>query len=265
MNNSNFVQTEGYPLTGERLQELQTTFQIFNAFGSLAGNLTIISGCNAVGSTVENGVVFINGELLEFRTAAFSVNSTVIIIEEKVSKPFKNGTSKEVYAIRYATFGTADISWPWSSFKRPIETKEIAGALAAKADKITTDDLDLTKAEQTDLAALQNRVKALESLKIPQIKVDDGSASVFTWQAGDNYNNFQKNYLYVYPPAGYTMDHLAGFMASIKQIKFSGDVNQDDGFWCKWEKDSYKITIICGASEMRESSMVSYLGVWIKY
>lgn len=265
MNNSNFVQTEGYPLTAERLQELQTTFQIFNALGSLAGNFTIISGCKVDGSTIENGVVFINGELLEFRTAAFSANSSVIIIEEKVSKAFKNGTSKEVYAIRYATFGNADISWPWSSFSRLPETKEIPGALELKADKTTTNDLDLTKAEQADLIALRNRVQTLESLKIPQIKVVDGSGYVNVWQVGDNYNNFQKNYVYVYPPEGYTMDHLAGFMPSIKQIKFSGDVNGDDGLWCKWQKDSDKITIICGASEMRESSMVNYLAIWIKY
>ncbi|MFH6945098.1 hypothetical protein [Flavobacterium sp. FlaQc-50] len=118
MNNSKFVKTEGYPLTADRLQELQTTFQIFNSFGSLAGDLTIVSGCKIEGTTIENGSVMINGELLEFREAAFSPDSTVIIYEEIVSKPFKNGTVKDIYAIRYASIGTAETSWLWSDFTR---------------------------------------------------------------------------------------------------------------------------------------------------
>lgn len=126
MNSSKFVQTEGYPLTSERLQELQTTFQILNVFGNLAGNLTIISGCELSGSTVQNGYVFINGELLEFRAAAVDGNSKVVILEDKIYKTFKNGSSKEVYAIRYATIGTnTEASWLWSSFKRPFPTKDI--------------------------------------------------------------------------------------------------------------------------------------------
>ncbi|MEO6176766.1 MAG: hypothetical protein ABIP27_16565 [Flavobacterium circumlabens] len=118
MNNSKFVQTEGYPLTAQRLQELQTTFQIFQSFGSLAGELTIISGCEVIGTTIQNGTIVINGEPLEFREAAVLEDSTVIIYEEKVFKPFKNGTVKEVYAYRYASIGTAETSWPWASFKK---------------------------------------------------------------------------------------------------------------------------------------------------
>jgi hypothetical protein len=125
MNKSNFILTGGYPLKAERLEELQTAFEPFNAFGSLAGNLTIISGCEPVGSTVKKGFVFINGELLEFREAAATPTSSVIIIEEPVNRAFENGSVKQVHTIRYATFGTAATSWPWSDFVRPIETKSI--------------------------------------------------------------------------------------------------------------------------------------------
>lgn len=91
MNNSKFVQTEGYPLTADRLQELQTTFQIFSTFGNLAGDLTIVSGCEIVGTTIKDGTVIIDGVPIEFREAAFEADSTVIIYEEPISKPFKNG------------------------------------------------------------------------------------------------------------------------------------------------------------------------------
>lgn len=125
MNKSNFNQTGGYPLKTERLQELQTAYQILNAFGSLAGNLTIISGCVTVGTTVGDGFVYIDNELFEFRSGVADVDSEVIIIEEPVNRAFENGTAKEVHKIRYASFGTAEQSWLWSDFKRPVETKTI--------------------------------------------------------------------------------------------------------------------------------------------
>ncbi len=118
MNRSNFNQTGGYPLKSERLQEMQTAYSVFNSLGALAGNLTIISGCVTTGSTVGNGFVYINGELLEFRQGAVTPTSTVIIIEEPVNRDFKNGVVKQVHTIRYATFGTAETSWAWASFKR---------------------------------------------------------------------------------------------------------------------------------------------------
>lgn len=118
MNKSNFIQTGGYPLKAERLQELETAYSIFNSLGALAGEQTIISGCVLTGTVVGNGFVYIDGEVLEFREGAVTATSTVIIIEEAVDKAFKNGVIKQVHTIRYATFGTAATSWAWSGFKR---------------------------------------------------------------------------------------------------------------------------------------------------
>lgn len=137
MNRSNFNQTGGYPLKTERLEELQTAYQILNAFGSLAGNLTIISGCVSIGATVGDGFVYINNELLEFRSGIAAVDSEVIIIEEPVNRAFENGTVKEVHVIRYAAFGTADQSWLWSDFKRPIETKTLESRLSSIEKKLS--------------------------------------------------------------------------------------------------------------------------------
>lgn len=125
MNNSVFNTTGGYPLTTERLQELQTSFTPFNAFGGLAGNLTIVEGCEVAGSNVSAGFVYINGELLEFRAGYQSPGIRVIIVEEPVNREFQNGETHTVYKVRYATFGVADESWLWADFKRPIQTKEI--------------------------------------------------------------------------------------------------------------------------------------------
>ena len=118
MNKTNFNQTGGFPLKTERLQEMETAYSIFNAFRSLAGDLTIISGCTLNGSTIGDGKVYINNELLDFKQAAVTPTSTVVIIEEAVNRGFKNGVVKTVHTKRYATFGTAEASWLWSNFKR---------------------------------------------------------------------------------------------------------------------------------------------------
>jgi hypothetical protein len=141
MNKTNFVQTGGFPLNAERLEEIETAYSIFNAFGTLAGNLTIISGCVTSGSNVSDGYVYVNGELLAFKAGAVTPTSSVIIIEQKVNRPFENTEVKTVHTIRYATFGTAATSWLWTDFVRPIETKALAAALYAKADRTTLDNV----------------------------------------------------------------------------------------------------------------------------
>lgn len=123
MNRTNFVQTGGFPVKAERLQELQTAYEIFNQFGNLAGNLTIISGCEVVGTNVAAGFVFINNEILEFK--AGTLDSNVIIIEVPSSKEFKNGELKEVHYERYASFGTATTFYPWANFTRLTSIVEI--------------------------------------------------------------------------------------------------------------------------------------------
>lgn len=132
MNEPIFVTAGGYPLKSERLQELHTAYKAFNALGYIAGDFTIIAGCQLEGTTVKNGFVFINGELLEFRQGYYSEGVRVIIVEENVDRPFKNGQINTVYKIRYATFGTSETSWPWTDFKRPIQTKDIPADLNAR-------------------------------------------------------------------------------------------------------------------------------------
>lgn len=134
MNKTNFIQTGGFPVKAERLQELQTAYSIFNHLGNLAGNFAIVSGCAVVGTNVNDGFVVINDELLEFKGG--TVSDDVIIIETASSKEFKNGEVKEVHFERYATFGTSVESFPWADFKRPIQTKEIPLDLVTRLEKL---------------------------------------------------------------------------------------------------------------------------------
>ena len=258
MNKTNFIQTGGWPLKSERLQELQTAYSIFNAYGSLAGNLTIISGCETLGTTVQDGVVYIDGELYDFKSASVTPTSTVIIIETPINRGFKNGVVKTVHTLRYATFGTAETSWPWADFKRPFPTKEIPADLNEQLETIET------KESIEKVSALEARIKALENKTTPQVKITSGTLTVTAMANGYYQNDYSKNYADVLPPDGYSTAHLAGFVASIAEIHFNGDVNKDDTFWCKHTVDTQKIRIICSNSEARAASKVNYMAVWIK-
>ena len=258
MNKTNFVQTGGFPLNTERLEELEKAYSIFNAYGALAGDLTIISGCVTTGSNVSDGYVYISGELFPFREAAVTPTSTVIIVEQKINRPFESSEIKTVHTLRYATFGTAETSWAWADFKRPFPTKEIPANLNEQLETIET------KESIEKVSALEERIHALERKTTPQVKITSGTLTVTARANGYYQNDYSKNYADVLPPDGYSTAHLAGFVASIAEIHFSGDVNKDDTFWCKHTVDTQKIRIICSNSESRAASKVNYMAVWIK-
>lgn len=133
MNKQNFNQSVGFPLETDTLDALQTAFMLFNAFGAIVGNFTIISGCKVEGSTVTDGTVYINGELLEFRGGVIQDN--VRIIEEVKSLEFEDTNSHDVVYTRYVKFGTATVNtFPWSDFKRGLETKLLPDLLANKVN-----------------------------------------------------------------------------------------------------------------------------------
>lgn len=122
MNYINFDQIGGFPLSTNIFKLLQNAFTIFNSLGQNAGNKTIISGCVLVGSTVSDGVVYVNGECLEFRGGI--LQSNVILVEETSSLLFENNNMYPVIKTRYITFGTGDEQMNWADFKRvdPIIT-----------------------------------------------------------------------------------------------------------------------------------------------
>jgi hypothetical protein len=116
MNRADFQQTGGFPLETDTLDFMQESYtQLQHLATSIAGDTpSIISGCNVVGSTVSNGWVVINGELLPFEGGA--LGTKVGIVETVDSKPFEDGT-KDVYRRRKAVFNLSGII-NWVDLKR---------------------------------------------------------------------------------------------------------------------------------------------------
>jgi hypothetical protein len=153
MNRQNFNQSGGFPLQTETLDQMQKAYGLFNGLGNIAGNFAVISGCEVTGSLVNDGIVFINGELLEFRGG--QIGTDVIIVEEVTAQEFEDGNDRDVVYIRYATFGIGGTSFPWANFKR---TK-------------TTIELTEQKAEQTVIESLIQRIQDLEDRPAANVPV----------------------------------------------------------------------------------------------
>ena len=118
MNNIDYNQSGGFPLSTQILDAAQTAYKNFNAYGNFAGELVIITGCEASsGGTVTNGFVSIFGELLPF--VGTTVTAKVIIVENQDARGFEDGSVKAVVYSRYATFGNGVPEYDWADFRRP--------------------------------------------------------------------------------------------------------------------------------------------------
>jgi hypothetical protein len=173
MNNLNFNQPGGFPIDSNTLDFMQKAYELFNGFGSLAGDLSIISGCTVTGNSVSDGLVYINGELLPFKAGIQA--PSVIIVSSQQNQVFEDGNSKPVEFIRYATFGVSSNSYPWANFKRAFPTTLIQESLNQKADtqavntalsqKANTADVNTSlaaKEDKTTINALISRIQDLE-------------------------------------------------------------------------------------------------------
>lgn len=140
MNRVNYEQTGGFPLDTTNLNFLQNCFRLLNSFGELAGDKAIISGCKITGNSISNGVVYLNGEIIEFRGGTIGTN--VIIKEEAVSGTFENGSFKPIEITRYLTFGssTPDRTFAWEDFKSIKNLISLAQEKAEKTALKTAED-----------------------------------------------------------------------------------------------------------------------------
>lgn len=117
MNTINFIQTGGVPFTNDVAQEFENAYKIFNAYGALAGDKTIISGCVENGSSVSDGFIYVNSELFYFEGGSKSDN--IFLNVQNIDKVFEDQTTKTLIKIRTLKFGNAiENVWAWSDFKR---------------------------------------------------------------------------------------------------------------------------------------------------
>lgn len=134
MNKLEVNQVGGFPMTTRILDEIQKAHAVFNGLGALAGDMTIISGCKLEGSTVGDGVVYLNGEVFEFRGGI--AQTKVKVVEEVENLVFQNNNSNPVIKTRYVTFGTGIGAVNWADFKRLIETKVIPTDIVSRLDAL---------------------------------------------------------------------------------------------------------------------------------
>ncbi|MCW3168899.1 hypothetical protein OMO38_10235 [Chryseobacterium sp. 09-1422] len=140
--NFKFMQTDGVPLTADLMDQIQEAYTIFNVLGNIAGHLTILSGCEVVGTLVSPGIVAIGGDVLAFEGG--TVDQTVFIQQEDITKVFKNQVSKVLIQKKTVKFGNASVTYNWDEFVRIPTLKEMKEAIDSKANQ---SDLDLVIAD----------------------------------------------------------------------------------------------------------------------
>ncbi|PQL95212.1 hypothetical protein [Apibacter adventoris] len=146
MNKLEYNNAGGFPMTTNRLEDIQETYTLpINGLAAMAGDLAIISGCYESGNNIiTDGFIFINGEIFEFRGGIKLANIT--LFEEKVVKEFENGTQKVVITKRYFTFGTGAQNYKWENFKRIPPLTELLVFM-----KETREELKILKAQNAPI------------------------------------------------------------------------------------------------------------------
>jgi hypothetical protein len=186
MNKLEVNQVGGFPLTTRILDELQKAYTIFNALGAIVGEITIISGCTVTGSNVGNGVVFINGEVLEFRGGL--AQTKVITKEEVENLTFQNGNANPVIKTRYATFGSGVGAVDWADFKRGFQTKDLVEALLLKANASVVNTLS------GQLTTVINKLNTIQEGAQVQVRSDWNATTGV--KVIDNKPDFSSPFLY---------------------------------------------------------------------
>ncbi|WP_413512093.1 hypothetical protein [Myroides odoratus] len=106
MNNINFNQTGGFPLSTNMLDAMQEAYKLFGELGEAIGKNCIVSGCEINGANVADGVVVLNGEILPFKGSGRFVGAVVTVQEEVEERIFEDANSKPVIYKRYAKLST---------------------------------------------------------------------------------------------------------------------------------------------------------------
>lgn len=76
-----------------------------------------------------------------------------------------------------------------------------------------------------------------------------------------NENNFNFNYVDVFPPVGKNMSNFRGMICSFAE-NFQDDSLNEDCF-CKWRVEADKVRIIAGIMVSSSAAKVNYLAIWI--
>lgn len=147
--------TGGLPFDEDILAFMQEAYDLFNATGEMAGNLSILKGCEEIGSNVTDGVVVIDGEILPFKSGAKSPN--VVIYEQVTNLTFEDGVDKPVKKVRYAGFGNGTPFYPWADFKRVKNLQELEDKDTSLLNRLKKLEERVTKTVPLGLVAIWDR------------------------------------------------------------------------------------------------------------
>lgn len=153
-NNIRFLQTGGVPLTNDLMATIQEAYQLFEVLGDVAGHLTILKGCEVNGSTIEPGIVAINGEIFPFEGGLTA--STVYVHTQEIEKTFEDQTDKVLIEKKTVRFGNAVETYNWQDFVR-LDTLKV---MKAKLDNAATSQ---------QITAINERLELLELKTAPII------------------------------------------------------------------------------------------------
>lgn len=142
----------GFPFTQYSADWMQDSMrQCFMALAGLIGDMTIVTGCDAVGPQTSNGWISIDGELMPFIGGVTQAN--FIVEELNETRVFKDGASKVVYYKKQARFGNPGI--PFANLKKPSSIKDFFTSFTTLLGNFNT-FVTNTNAQITDLYSKQH-------------------------------------------------------------------------------------------------------------
>lgn len=134
-----FSNLGGFPLEQDTLDFMQSSYRsALSAIANLCGNKVILTGVEVFGSTVSDGWIAYNGDLIPFVGGA--VAASVIIVETPADFPstFEDGNERDVYFTKVATCGIGG-SFPFTDLIRltALQNVWLPGDIK---EKIATED-----------------------------------------------------------------------------------------------------------------------------
>jgi microcystin-dependent protein len=128
MNNINFIQDGGLPLSTnlfDWLQEKIDTLQILSEIKGgtpINNNGFVISGCNVSGNNVESGYIYAkydggDAEIFKFNGGNKTTNPYIELLETKTELLFEDGICRDVLFVRELKLTTTNTGFPFSNVK----------------------------------------------------------------------------------------------------------------------------------------------------
>ena len=294
LGNKLIVSATGFPGTNKTLRFIQDAFrEPLGALAQLAGNKTIITGVVVTGSdpatmVVSNGFISYNGEIIPFVGGNYA--DTVTIIEQFENVNYNTDANDDgvldslpAYRTIYAKCGTGGIDlFYFGELQRLKTIQELSNFELPAGVVIDPNYLAFTVSMLNHLnsieAGAEVNVQADWNMTAPssdayiknkpfqEIMFTHGALYINNLAGGWRMWQFQYNNAYVYPPSGYTINNLVGFIPSMAEIHFAGDVNQDDKMWCNWQAQyaNNRVAVTCNNSEFNQQPMINYLAIWKK-